>query len=81
GLGSLAGWDYTTAADGEYTVLSGAVDTTNLGNLGLANAVTFGDNRKAYFESGSLKVVVIPEPSAVLLLGLGALGLGLRRRR
>lgn len=47
----------------------------------LANAVNVGNiGRQAYFASGSLNVVVIPEPQAALLGGLGLLPL-LRRRR
>jgi hypothetical protein len=67
--------------DDTYTLIDGAatIDFTNVANLGLANAVSIGEGKSAYFESGSLNLVVIPEPSAALLGGLGMLVL-LRRR-
>jgi hypothetical protein len=51
-----------------------------LGNNSLGTAYDLGGGRSAYFEEGSLKLVVIPEPRAALLGGLGLLAL-LRRRR
>ena len=69
---SGAGWA-TGAADG-------AVNLTGLQNVGPGNAFERGDGKLAFFQSGSLQVVVIPEPSAALLGGLGMLAL-LRRRR
>ena len=70
-----------TVLDDTYTLIDGAatIDFTNVANLGLANAVSIGGGKSAYFESGSLNLVVIPEPSAALLGGLGMLVL-LRRR-
>jgi len=67
---------------GTYFLLDGdaEVDTTNLANLA-NNPFIMGDTGKqAYFTTGSLNLVVIPEPSAALLGGLGLLAL-LRRRR
>lgn len=80
GIDNLTGVTWSGVADAKYTLITGTVNTANLDNLGLANAFDLGDGRKAYFEAGSLKLVVIPEPSVVLLGGLGALAL-LRRRR
>ncbi|MDT8389054.1 MAG: PEP-CTERM sorting domain-containing protein [Lentisphaeria bacterium] len=42
---------------------------------------TLASGRKAYFQVGSLELVVIPEPSTIILAGLGLAGLTLRRRR
>lgn len=55
--------------------------TVDIDNFGFANAFGVGSSgREAYFTNGSLAIVVIPEPSAALLGGLGLLAL-LRRRR
>ncbi len=50
----------------------------------MANAFIIGDGRHAYFQEGSLELVVaaIPEPSTFALIGgLGALGFSVTRRR
>jgi autotransporter-associated beta strand protein len=68
---------------GTYFLLDGdaMLNTANLGNLGAGNSYVMGDTGKqAYFTTGSLNLVVIPEPGAALLGGLGLLAL-LRRRR
>ena len=81
GFGNLIGFDVNSVADGIYTLISGTnFDFTNVSNFGLANALSLGGGRSAYFNSGSLQVVVIPEPGAALLGGVGMLAL-LRRRR
>lgn len=56
------------------------IDFANVANLGAGNAVSIGGGKFAYLEQGSLQLVVIPEPAAALLSGLGLLFL-LRRRR
>lgn len=81
-IANLSGFDDSVPV-GTYFLLDGdaTVNTANLGNLGAGNAFTMGDTGKqAYFETGSLDLVVIPEPSPALLGGLGLLAL-LRRRR
>jgi autotransporter-associated beta strand protein len=84
GIDDLIGLDATTP-QGSYTLIAGLVDTTNLDNLGSGNAYALGDGRSAYFESGSLSVVVVPEPASVALAGLGltacAVARACRRRR
>lgn len=81
GIDNLTGINWGTILDGTYTLIDGTLDSANLDNLGLANAYGIGGGRSAYFQSGSLQLVVVPEPStAALLGGLGALAL-LRRRR
>lgn len=80
-IANLSGFDNTVPV-GTYFLLDGTavVSTANLGNLGVGNPFLMGDTGKqAYFETGSLNLVVIPEPSAALLGGLGLLAL-LRRR-
>ena len=51
-----------------------------LSHFGAANQLDLGNGKSAYFEAGSLNVVVVPEPAAALLGGIGMLAL-LRRRR
>ena len=81
GFGNLIGFDVETVAPGTYTLLAGS--NFNLGGLNhvdLANAFTRADGKQAYFQNGSLQVVVIPEPSSFLLGIVSVLGL-MRRQR
>ncbi|MGJ8642537.1 MAG: autotransporter-associated beta strand repeat-containing protein [Luteolibacter sp.] len=81
GLDNLTGWDFQNADADTYTLISGSlIDFTNLDNVGLANALTLGNGNKAYFQNGSLQVVIIPEPSVALISALGMLALFRRRR-
>lgn len=80
GIDNLTGIDWNTIAAGEYTLLTGTLDPTNLDDFGLGQAVTVAPGKDAYFANGSLKLVVIPESSTILLGSFGALAL-LRRRR
>ncbi|MDP4625607.1 MAG: autotransporter-associated beta strand repeat-containing protein [Akkermansiaceae bacterium] len=81
GINNLTGWDLESTAADTYTLISGSnIDFTNLDNVGLANAVTLGNGNKAYFQNGSLQLVIIPEPSVALLSALGVLALFRRRR-
>jgi hypothetical protein len=81
GFDDLINFDIETVSEGTYTLLSGSnFDLTNVEYVGLSNAYTRGDGKLAYFQNGSLQVVVIPEPSTALLGALGLLAL-LRRRR
>jgi autotransporter-associated beta strand protein len=83
GIDDLVGLDWGTVADGTYTLINGTLDTgvfDDLANNSFATAYLIGGGRSAYFQEGSLQLVVIPEPSSALLGGLGMLAL-LRRRR
>jgi fibronectin-binding autotransporter adhesin len=83
GIANLLGLDWETLAfNTPYTLISTsqAFSAPDIANFGIANAADVGGGRQAYFQSGSLQVVVIPEPRAALLGGLGVLLL-LRRRR
>lgn len=75
-----------SVADGTYTLIGGTAsfNFTNVSNWGSNNMVSIGGGKSAYFESGSLDVVVVPEPTTVGLLGLGGLltlAVALRRRK
>jgi autotransporter-associated beta strand protein len=78
----LVGWDWANAAVGSYELIDGSftVDFGNTAYLSEGTAYDFGNGRKGYFTSGSLNAVIVPEPRAALLGGLGLLAL-LRRRR
>ena len=73
--------DWSTVANGTYTLITGNLDSTDLGNFGLANAASIGIGRSAYFQSGSLQLVVIPEPNVAALIGAFGGILLVRRRR
>lgn len=83
GVHSLVGLDGNTAVD-DYILISGTqtdFSKLNIRNWGFDERVSIGGGKFAYFEQGSLKLVVIPEPHTLgLLLAAGAL-LALRRRR
>jgi autotransporter-associated beta strand protein len=75
--------DWSTILDDTYTLINGNLNEALLDNFGVANAFDIdgiSGSRVAYFAEGSLNLVVIPEPRAALLGGLGLLAL-LRRRR
>jgi len=67
---------------GEYILIANNSDFSNISNWGFGNRVSVGVDKYAYFSEGSLKLNVVPEPSALGLLGIGLLAVyGLRRRR
>jgi len=84
GIADLLGLSSATPL-GTYTLIDGTatVFTSGLANLGVDNAFPLGDGVSAYFEIGSLNVIVVPEPGACLgaALGLVAAGMALARRR
>lgn len=75
--------DWSGIADGTYTLLANTTtDFSGIGNFGQANAYDLGGGRSAYFQNGSLQLVIVPEPGAIALAGIGiaVAGWGLRRR-
>jgi autotransporter-associated beta strand protein len=83
GVDDLTGLDWGTVANGTYTLIDGALGSgvfDALANNSLATAYDIGSGRSAYYQQGSLQLVVIPESSSALLSGVGLLAL-LRRRR
>jgi hypothetical protein len=79
---NLVGWDWRNAGAGTYQLIAGdfAIDWGSTVFLSPETAYDFGNGYQGYFTPGSLNVVIVPEPSAALLVGLGSL-LMLRRRR
>ena len=83
GIANLLGlnWD-TLDLNTAYTLITTDQTFTDsdIDNFGIGNAFDVGTGRRAYFQTGSLQVVVVPEPGSALLGGIGILML-LRRRR
>lgn len=84
GFDDIVGFDVNSAADGLYTIVDGSftLDSSGIQNFGESNALDLGSGRSAWFEEGSLNVMVqtIPEPSAAILGFIGLLALARRRR-
>lgn len=83
GIDDLTGVDWDNIGNGTYTLISGTLGSgvfSGLSNNSSGTAFSLGGGRSAYFQEGSLQLVVVPEPRAALLGGLGVLAL-LRRRR
>ena len=84
GVDDIIGLSNLTAP-GTYSLISGNVLTAGLANLGVANSYDLGSGVSAYFEQGSLNVVVVPEPaaasSALVVMLLGSLAMHARQRR
>jgi autotransporter-associated beta strand protein len=84
GVADLAGLSWESVLDGTYTLIDGTLGVgvfDGLANNSAATAYDIGDGRSAYFREGSLQLVVVPEPSALLLMGIGTLGFVIYRRR
>ena len=86
GIGSIFGLD-ANVAEGTYTLLNettgGSISFASLANVGPGNPFDLGGGKSAYFQQGSLQVVVVPEPDAFFIggLGLALAGLMANRRR
>lgn len=62
GFSNITGWDYQNAAPGTYTLIAGSPANINLANVthvGIENALTLTNGNKAYFQNGSLQVVIV----------------------
>jgi autotransporter-associated beta strand protein len=83
GIANLTGIDWGNLESNTYTLINGTLGTgvfESLANNSIETAFLLGDGRSAFFQEGSLQLVVIPEPATTMLGGLGLLAL-LRRRR
>jgi len=81
GVDDIVGLDGTTA-EGLYTLISGTVDLTGVDNVGFANRISIGGGKEAYFQQGSLQLVVVPEPGLAAVAAAGLVGgLAIVRRR
>ena len=83
GVDDILGLDQNTP-DGIYTLIAGAVNLANVSNVGAGSAYSLGGGKSAYLQAGSLQLVVVPEPPAVIAVVGGLAGVaayGFRRRR
>jgi fibronectin-binding autotransporter adhesin len=87
GVGSLVNADgsainWASISEGTYTLFGTTASTfSNIQNFGAGAAANIGGGRAAYFQNGSLELVIVPEPGAVVLAGLGVFAaLALRQR-
>ncbi len=84
GIDDLLGLNWSSVANGTYTLIDGPLGSgvfTSLANNSPASAYNIGGGRSAYFQEGSLELVVIPEPNAAAWFGSFGLISLLRRRR
>jgi len=65
------GIDWSSIADGTYTLLATESTFDNIKNFGPTKAHDIGGGRSAYFQNGSLQLVIVPEPGAMALAALG----------
>jgi autotransporter-associated beta strand protein len=81
-VSNLLGFDFASATLGSpYTLITGNnVSLTNVANYDVATAGDVGGGRKAYFQEGSMQLVVIPEPATFGLIGAAVAAMLLRRR-
>ena len=82
-IADIIGLDSSVPND-TYTLIGGTstFNFANVSNFGINEAANLGGGKLAYFQPGSLQVVVIPEPSTWALLGLSlAMLLYVRRCR
>ncbi|WP_372796520.1 beta strand repeat-containing protein [Pontiella sp.] len=81
GIDDLIGLDGTTVAEDTYTLIANGSDFSNIENWGIENAADIGGGKSAYFQEGSLQVVVIPEPATLGMIVLFGGGILFIRRR
>jgi fibronectin-binding autotransporter adhesin len=79
------GIDWGSVANGNYTLIGTTASTfSNIQNFGVDAAAPIDNGRTAYFTDGSLTLVIVPEPGAFALAGLGfgvSAWIGWNRRR
>jgi autotransporter-associated beta strand protein len=78
--GSAINWG--SVNEGTYTLIGTTASTfNNIQNFGVGAAADIGGGRTAYFQNGSLQLVIVPEPGAFVLAGFGVAALWALGRR
>jgi hypothetical protein len=78
--------DWDSIGNGSYTLITGGdlsetfFSASNITNFGVDNAFDIGAGRSAYFDNGSLQLVIVPEPGTMGLMAIVA-GAAIVRRR
>lgn len=83
-LANLTGVNWALKDAGTYTLISGGAGGVSLlGNSStFANQYDLGGGKFGYFQAGSLDLIItaVPEPSSMVLVVFGVVGLAIRRR-
>ncbi len=81
GVDDLDVADWNSVTNGTYILIDTTGDFSNIQNFGSANAYDIGGGRSAYFQNGSLELVVVPEPATIGMVSVFGFGILFVRRR
>jgi hypothetical protein len=81
-IANLVGLDGNAVPEDTYILIDGTatINWANVSNVGASNAASIGGGKSAYFETGSLALVVIPEPATFGIV-LSVLAAAIIRRK
>jgi autotransporter-associated beta strand protein len=74
--------DWSAVSESSYTLIGMTASSfSNIGNFGPGNSADLGGGKFAYFQNGSLDLMVVPEPGTWALLATGLTTMVVFRRR